>query len=333
MGQGAVGEVVTAAVEHRGGSQGRGGQPSPEGRTGRRRRRTRFPWYAYLALAPLFVTLGVFAYYPAASGIWHSFYEWRPGFDSPFVGLGNYATMMADDLWWKSFRNLGFIFVFGVTIAWALPLLAAELIISLDSKRAQFTFRTLLIAPMAFPGVVTVLLWAAMYEPGNGVINRVLRGVGLGFLAQNWVGDPKYALMSLLFIGFPFVAGLPFLVFLTTLQNVSAEIFEAAELDGCGRLRRLVAIDLPLMAGQLKLLVFLATIGVLQYGFAAYLLTGGGPDNATQVPVLRMLGVAFQGSQWGYAAALSTTLFAMTIALSVVIVFVRRKGDADVRPL
>ncbi|GAA4998311.1 carbohydrate ABC transporter permease [Actinopolymorpha pittospori] len=295
--------------------------------------RRRFPWYVYLALLPLFVTLAMFAYYPAVSGIWHSFYEWRPGFDSPFVGLDNYVTMLADDLWWRSFRNLGFIFVFGVTIAWAIPLLAAELVISLESKRAQFVFRTLLIAPMAFPGVVTVLLWAAMYEPNNGVINRVLKGVGLGGLAQNWVGDPHFALLSLLFIGFPFVAGLPFLVFLTTLQNVSSEVFEAAALDGCGRLRRLTAIDLPLMASQLKLLVFLATISVLQYGFAAYLLTGGGPDNATQVPVLRMLGVAFQGSDWGYAAALSTTLFVMTILLSIVIVYVRRKDTTDVRSL
>lgn len=295
--------------------------------------RRRFPWYVYLALLPLFATLATFAYYPAASGIWHSFYEWRPGFDSPFVGLDNYVTMLADDLWWRSFRNLGFIFVFGVTIAWAIPLLAAELVISLESKRAQFVFRTLLIAPMAFPGVVTVLLWAAMYDPNNGVINRVLKGVGLGGLAQNWVGDPHFALVSLLFIGFPFVAGLPFLIFLTTLQNVSSEVFEAAALDGCGRLRRLTAIDLPLMASQLKLLVFLATISVLQYGFAAYLLTGGGPDNATQVPVLRMLGVAFQGSDWGYAAALSTTLFVMTILLSIVIVYVRRKDTTDVRSL
>lgn len=295
--------------------------------------RRRFPWYVYLALAPLFATLAVFAYYPAASGIWHSFYEWRPGFESPFVGLDNYATMLTDDLWWSSFRNLGLMFVFGVTVSWAIPLLAAELIISLKSKRAQFFFRTALIAPMAFPGVVTVLLWGAMYEPKNGVINRALRSVGLDALAQNWVGDPQFALLSLLFIGFPFVAGLPFLVFLTTLQNISTEIFEAAALDGCGRLRRLVKIDLPLMASQLKLLVFLATISVLQYGFAAYLLTSGGPDNATQVPVLRMLAVAFQGSDWGYAATLSTTLFVMTILLSVVIVYVRREDRTDVRRL
>nr|WP_237534279.1 sugar ABC transporter permease [Streptomyces sp. SID3343] len=241
--------------------------------------------------------------------------------------------MVADDLWWDSFRNLGVIFIFSVTVAWAIPLLAAELLISLKSKRAQFFFRTALIAPMAFPGVVTILLWGAMFEPNNGVINRLLRSAGLDALAQNWVGDPQFALLSLLFIGFPFVAGLPFLVFLTTLQNVSTEIFEAAALDGCGRLRRFFAIDLPLMTSQLKLLVFLATINVLQYGFSAYLLTGGGPDNATQVPVLRMLGVAFQGSDWGYAAALSTTLFVMTILLSVVIMFVKREDRTNVRRL
>jgi len=298
-----------------------------------RARCRRFPWYAYVALTPLFAVLAVFAYYPAASGIWHSFYEWRPGFESKFVGLDNYIAMVHDDLWWHSFRNLGIIFIFSVTIAWAIPLLAAELVISLESKRAQFVFRTLLIAPMAFPGVVTVLLWAAMYEPNNGVINRTLTGLGLGALAQNWVGDPDLALLSLLFIGFPFVAGLPFLVFLTTLQNVPTEVFEAAALDGCGRLRRLVQIDLPLMTGQLKLLVFLATISVLQYGFAAYLVTGGGPDNATQVPVLRMLGVAFQGGDWGYAAALSTTLFVLTIAASIVIVLIRGKDTTDVRAL
>ncbi|TCC08665.1 carbohydrate ABC transporter permease [Kribbella soli] len=305
--------------------------PAPP--TSARRRRRRVPWTAYLALLPLFAVLGVFAYYPAVSGIWHSFSDWQPGFDSPWVGFDNYVAMWHDDLWWQSFRNLGYIFVFQVTIAWALPLLAAELVISLRSERLQFFFRTVLIAPMAFPGVVTVLLWSAMYDPNNGVINRVLQSVGLDSLAHNWTGDPNTALLALLFIGFPFVAGLPFLIFLATLQGIPKEVFEAASLDGANRLRRFWSVDLPLMASQVKLLVFLATIGVLQYGFAAYLLTGGGPDNATQVPVLRMLGVAFQGSQWGYAATLSSALFLITVVLSIVVVFIKRGDKADVKSL
>lgn len=311
-------------------------QPAPPAarrsppRAGRRRR---FSWRVYLVLLPTFAMLGAFAYYPAFSGIQHSFYDWRPGFSSPFVGLANYREMMSDDLWWKSFKNLGIIFVVAVTLMWALPMLAAELVITLRSQRAQFIFRTLLIAPLAFPGVVTVLVWDFMYDPNDGVINRFLKGIGLASLAHNWVGEPNTALPALLAIGFPWIASLPFLIFLSQLQNIPAELFEAAALDGAGRLRRFVSIDLPLLARQIRLLFFLATISVLQYGFAAYLVTQGGPDNATQVPVLRMLGVAFQGQEWGYAATLSTVLFLITLVLSAATLLVRRRDNGDVAAL
>lgn len=298
----------------------------------RRRRRRRVPWGVYLALLPLFAVLGVFAYYPAVNGIWLSFNDGVPAIGLEFVGLENYRKMLEDELFWRSFRNLGLIFLFSITVGWLLPLVSAELLISLRSPRWQFFFRTLLIAPMAFPGVVLVLLWAAMYQPNDGVINRLLASVGLGSLQQNWLGDPDLALIALLFIGFPFVAGLPFLVFMTALQNIPTEVFEACALDGCGRVKRFFLVDLPLMGSQVKLLIFLTTISVLQYGFAAYLTTGGGPNGATEVPVLRMLAEAFQGSEWGYAAALSTVLFVLAMVLSVII-FRVRKEDQGVRPI
>lgn len=287
----------------------------------------------YLALVPIALVLGVVEYYPALSGIWFSFFDWKPGGESPFVGIDNYARMMEDRIWWQSFRVLGVIFVFSIA-SWLFPLLAAELLITLRSERAAFVFRTLLIAPMAFPGVVTALVWSFMYHPNNGVINTLLESVGLGALAQNWLGDPSIALLALLFVGFPFVAGLQFLVFYSTLQNIPKEIFEAAQIDGVGRLRRFWYIDLPLMATQVRLLVVLSIINTLQYGFVAYLLTSGGPDNATTVPVLRMLNVAFQGQDWGYAAALSTTLFALTLAFSgIAAVAGRRESISNVRKM
>lgn len=298
-------------------------EPEPAGSV----RGRRVSWLVYVALLPLAVVLALFQYYPALNGIFRSFWDWNPGLESSFVGLDNYAKMMDDGIWWQSFKNLGFIFVFGV-VSWVIPVVAAELLISLRGQRAQFVFRTLLIVPMAFPGVVTALVWSFMYHPNNGVINKALVAVGLEGWTQNWVGDPSFALVSLLFIGFPFVAGLPFLIFYSTLQNIPREIFEAAAIDGVSRLRRFGSIDLPLMARQVKLLFFLAVIGTLQYGFMAYIVTSGGPDNATMVPVLRMLNVAFQGQDWGYAAALSTTLFVFTLVLSAVVVFVRR-GDSS----
>ncbi|RIQ30987.1 carbohydrate ABC transporter permease [Jiangella rhizosphaerae] len=296
--------------------------------SGAARGRRPIAWYAYLALLPLLVVLALFQYYPALNGMVRSFWDWNPGQVSTFVGLDNYAKMLEDDIWWRSFRNLGYIFVFGI-VSWVIPLVAAELLITLRSQRAQFVYRTLLILPMAFPGVVTALVWSFMYHPNNGVINRALTAVGLEGLTRNWVGDPSYALWSLLFIGFPFIAGLPFLIFYSTLQNIPREIFEAAALDGVGRIRRFWTVDLPLMARQVRLLFFLAVIGTLQYGFMAYIVTSGGPDNSTMVPVLRMINVAFQGQDWGYAATLSTTLFVFTLVLSAVVVFVRRSDSSS----
>ncbi|MFF1572319.1 carbohydrate ABC transporter permease [Leifsonia sp. NPDC058292] len=286
-----------------------------------------FRWQLYLALLPLALIIGYFAYYPALSGIFWSFFHWQPAGVSTPIGFDNYVTMFNDPIWWSSFRNLGFIFLFAV-VSWVLPLFAAELLVSLKSIRWQFVMRTLLILPMAFPGVVTALVWGFFYSPNDGVINQTLKALGLGALAQNWTGQNSTALLSLLFVGFPFIAGLPFLIFYSSLQNIPTEVLEAAQLDGVGRVARFWRIDLPLMAGQVRILVFLAIVGTLQYGFVAYVLTAGGPDNATMVPILRMINVAFQGGDWGYSAALSTTLFVITIAISAVVVSARKRGTA-----
>ncbi|MEV4188740.1 sugar ABC transporter permease [Streptosporangium canum] len=293
--------------------------------------RRRIPWGVYLVLLPTFAALAVFAYYPALSGMLHSLYEWRPGFTSPFVGLENYVTMFGDDLWWASFRNIGIIFVWAVTLMWVFPLLAAELVMSLSSERLRFVFRTLLILPLAFPAVVNVLLWQFMYDPRDGVVNSLLRAVGLDGLASNWIGDPDTALTALMTVGFPWVASLPFLVFLSALQNVPAEIYQAAEVDGAGRLRRLWSIDLPMMLRDVKLLLVMAVIAVLQYGMQAHIMTKGGPDNATQVPVLRMLDAAFLDTDWGYAAALGTVLFVLTLVVSVGALLAGRRGGRNAR--
>jgi len=301
--------------------------PSADPRKAERTPRKRVVrWWIYLALLPLAIIIGYFAYYPAVSAIFWSFFHWQPAAESTFLGFGNYVTMFNDQIWWLSFRNLGFIFAFAV-VSWILPLLAAELLISLRSIRWQFTMRTLLIIPMAFPGVVTALVWGFFYSPNDGVINQTLKALGLGALAQNWTGQNSTALLSLLFVGFPFIAGLPFLIFYSSLQNIPTEVLEAAQLDGVGRFARFWQIDLPLMASQVRILLFLAVVGTLQYGFVAYVLTQGGPDNATMVPILRMINVAFSGGDWGYSAALSTTLFLITIIISAVVVMARKRGS------
>ena len=291
----------------------------------RQQKRSRFRITIWLALLPLIAVLGVFAYFPALSSIFWSFFNWVPAGTSTFLGLDNYVRMMGDGIWWRSFLNLGIIFVFNLA-SWILPLLAAELLVTLKNERWQYVIRTLLIIPMAFPGVVTALIWGFFYDPNAGVFNQFLGAIGLKALEQNWTGSPSTALVALLFVGFPFIAGLPFLIFYSSLQNIPKEVLEAAQLDGVGRWARLWKIDLPLMVSQLRVLFFLVIVATLQYGFVAFVLTSGGPDNATMVPVLYIINQAFSAGDWGYAATLSTTLFAITLALSLFSLFIGRRS-------
>ena len=290
-----------------------------------RPKRRRVPWGVYFVLLPTFALLGLFSYYPDVSGLVHSFTNWEPGFSSPFVGLANYRAMWHDSLWWQSFQHIGIIFVVGVTAMWLIPLAAAELLITLSRPRWRFVFRSLLIVPLAFSPVIQVLTWQFIYDPNVGVLNHLLGSVGLTGLEKNWLGDPSTALAALIFINFPWVAGLPFLVFSSALQNIPADIFDAASIDGAGRWKRFLVIDLPLMLRQIKLLFFLAVVFVLQYGFAAYIATQGGPNNATTVPILRMLSVAFDAGEWGYAAALSTTLLVIMVVVSGAVLLAGRR--------
>ena len=279
-------------------------------------RRRRVRWRLYLALAPTLGLLGFFSYYPDLNGLIHSLTNWEPGFSSPFVGLANYRAMWHDSLWWEAFVHIGIIFVVAVTAMWVIPLAAAELLITLSRPRWRLFFRYLLIVPLAFSPVIQVLTWQFIYDPNVGVLNGFLGQIGLEALEKNWLGDPNTALWALIFINFPWIAGLPFLIFSAGLQNIPGQIFDAAAIDGAGRWKRFLAIDLPLLLRQIKLLFFLAVVFVLQYGFAPYIATQGGPDNATTVPILRIVGVAFDAGEWGYAAALSTTLLVIMVLMS-----------------
>lgn len=298
-----------------------------------KRQPKKFKPFLYLGLAPLFIILGLFSYYPALNGLRRAFFDWRFFEPSKFIGLENFRRMLSDNMWWESFYHIFIVFIAATTIMWALPLLAVEMLISIRNRRTQYILRTLLLFPLAFPIVVTIYMWGFIYHPNRGVLNTSLEAVGLNALVQNWLGDPKTALVSLLFIGFPWIASLPFFVFLTGLQNIGSEVFEAAALDGCSRMQRFFLIDMPLLGRQFRLLFFLATISVLQFGLTAQILTAGGPDNATMFPILRILGVAFNGGDWGYAATLSSTLFIITFTISAVILLISRGEKQNARSL
>ncbi len=284
----------------------------------------RATWGYYIALIPTLILLAIFGYYPAISGLYHAFYDWHPGFDSTFIGWQNFVDIFHDAEFGQSLQHVLWLFLFGITVAWIFPMLAAELVITLSNRRLQFFFRTLLIAPFAFPMVVQVFLWGFLYDPNVGIINTIFKAIGLGFLAHNWLGDPNTALYAIMFFNAPWIASLPFLIFLAGLQGIQPELFDAMVIDGANRWQRFLSLDLPLLAPQFMLLLIVAIIQILQVGAQIGLLTNGGPGFATNVPILYMLDTAFVGGHWGYAAALSAALFFIIFSLSALVLRIQR---------
>ena len=303
-------------------------RPQPDARASRVLARLRAAWPLYLALSPTLLLVGIFTYYTTAQGIQMSFTSSNNVSLNYFVGLDNYNTLLHDTIFWNGFGNLLKYLVYGLTVGWFFPFAAAELLISLSSQRWQFIFRTALLLPMAFPIAVVGFTWQALYnaDPSNqGVFNALLGDMGLGGLEHNWLGDPRTALYALMFMGFPYIAGLVFLLLLGGLQNIPLEVLEATAIDGCGRWRRIFAIDLPLLSDQFSLLFMLTLIGFPTGGSITLLLvTNGGPAFATMVPIVWLIQTGVAAGNFGYAAAMGNCLFVLGVVCSLLFLGAQR---------
>lgn len=278
-------------------------------------RRRRHLVFIILCLLPTFAMIGLFNYYPLVSALYHSLFAWN-GYNTPtFVGLKNFAQMGSDPALIPSIKNLAILAASAVLITITLPLLTAELVLALRGVRLFKLYRALLVIPIVVPQLVTLLIWEFMYDPSIGIIDDILRAIGLG--SPQWLGDPSIAIYAIIGIGFPWVAGLNFLLYLAALQNIPAEIHEAGRLDGAIGLRRMIALDIPLIAGQIRLLITLALITVVQTFTSVWVLTQGGPGYATIVPGVALYQQAFTFGNFGYASAIGAMIFLLTLVLTV----------------
>jgi ABC-type sugar transport system permease subunit len=167
------------------------------------------------------------------------------------------------------------------------------------------------------PPLVLIEVWAYLLQPGSGLVDHVLGAVGLP--QPTWLADQHLALASILLVGFPWISNLGFLIFLGGLQNLPKDLLDAARLDGAGVLRRVFAIDIPLLMPQFRIVVILSAINAVQNFVPILLLTNGGPGTATLVPGLDMYQSAFQNSQYGYGMAIGTVLFVAMLIFTLAV--------------
>jgi ABC-type sugar transport system permease subunit len=284
--------------------------------------------FVYLMLIPTFALLLTFNYYPAFMGLYRAFFKWDIGLQPEFLGLGNFEKLfIRDDVFIKSLRHVSLLTSWRVISAVTFPFIVAELIFNLRSHVHKYTYRVLTILPAVVPGIVILLLWQFIYDGTHGLLNAFLEGIGLEDWQQPWLGSPKTALYAVTFMGFPWVGGVTVLIYLAGLQGISDEVIDSSLVDGCSGLRRLFAIDIPLILGQFKLIIVLAVIGGLQGWVAVFVMTAGGPGTASMVPGLWMYNNAFLWNKMGYASAIGMFLFVLIMGLTILNVKFVKTGD------
>ncbi|MET4582324.1 multiple sugar transport system permease protein [Conyzicola nivalis] len=295
-------------------------------KSGRPMRRSKSNRDAWLLILPAMVPVVLFSVYPLAQGILLGFTDAEAGLnvETNFNGIENYQKLATNELFWNSFR-IGLIWAFGVTILQFLASLGLALLLNLDLK-FRWLARTLALVPWAMPPVVIAIMWRLMLNPTYGPINEGLRAVGLpGDI--NWLGDFSTALPAVIVVGV--WAGMPqtTITLLAGLQNVGAELHEAAAIDGAGVWQRFWHVTLPALRPIIVAITTLDLIWNFNSFALVYVLTAGGPGGQTMLPMLFAYNEAFRYGNFGYAAAMGNVM----VVVIAVFLFVYLRGQARSR--
>jgi ABC-type sugar transport system permease subunit len=254
------------------------------------------------------IPMVIFGFIPAVQALSLCFISTK----GKFLGFQNFVAMLSDETLITSAANM-VILLIGSLITGNIPsFIMAECLFNLKSRKVSSVYRFLFIIPMMIPGIVILLVWQYMVlEPVSGLANTIL---GLFHIPPlGWLGEIKTAIPALIFIGFPWMSGTNLLIYLAGIQGIPESVLESSLLDGAGIVKRIFRIDIPLIVGQIKLLIILGIIGGIQ-GFGIQLMTtNGGPAYATMVPGLWMYHKAFRFGDFSYGSAIGIVIFLLIL--------------------
>lgn len=266
-------------------------------------------------LVPGTVLFCLIVIYPVVRTLQYSFTNWSGVGPLTNVGFANYINLWADPVFISSLVHTFLIMIGTMVIQIPLGFILASLISK--KLRGYKFFRTVFFIPVVLSTVVIAELWIQIYQPQYGIVNALLRAVGLASWVRPWLGDVHTALWSVIaVVGWEFV-GLYMIIFLSALQRIPATLTEAAELDGAVGWSQTRYITLPLMFDTFKLAMILLVTGSVQYFNLIYLMTNGGPANSTSVLASYMFRYAFQENQLGYASAVAGFMLVVSLVLAI----------------
>lgn len=285
---------------------------------------------AWLFLSPAMAAIAMFFVVPVVSALIMSFTD----FDIyalgnietvRFMGFKNYIRIFETPLFWVAMKNTFYFVIVGAPLSVAVSLGAALMV---NAKLAKFKpfFRTVYFLPVVTSLVAVAVVWRYLFHPANGLLNYGLAYFGIDPI--DWLGNPTYAMPAIILMAVWKSFGYNMLIFIAGLQNISEELYEASHMDGAGGWRQFVDITIPMLAPTTVFVVMITIIGYFQLFAEPYIMTEGGPMNATTSIVLMMYDQGFRWWNMGYAAAIAFVLFAVILFFTIIQMVIQRRMES-----
>ncbi|NAO99683.1 ABC transporter permease subunit [Halomonas sp. MG34] len=272
-------------------------------------------WIIALYVLPALLLIAVLIFIPLILTGYYGLMDWNGIATMEFIGLENYINAIQDAKFWESALH-SFLLALFSTLS-LLVYLAISLILASKIKGSDL-LRKIYLIPMLLSSVAIAQLWIKVFNPSNGMLNSILMALGVDN-PPAWLAEPSIVLYAIFIPILWQYAGFYILIYYAALKNIPESLVEAARIDGATPLQIAYKIKLPLIMSVFKVTIVLAIVGSLKYFDLIYVMTGGGPNGASEVMASYMYKLAFSSNEFGYGSAIGFLLLIITLIVTVIV--------------
>lgn len=276
-------------------------------------------------LVPTLLVYVVFIILPIFIAIGYSFTRYSGIGKARFIGLDNYKRLFHDQLFWKSLQNTAIIFVLASVLLLVLSFLLALLL----NNKLKFadTSKALVFSPAIIAPIIVGIIWVYILDPKIGVINNILRSIGAGSLAKQWIGGTVLSPYSMAIIYFWQQLGYLTTIFIAGLKMIPEEVLEAVKVDGANAVQRVFYVIIPMMRSSISTVIVLIITGIFKIFEIVQQTTGGGPNHMSETLVTYSYSMTFQSSEYGYGMSIGQVTFLISLGITgIYFLFSKERG-------
>ena len=278
-----------------------------------------------LFLVPAFIVYGLFQWIPIGYNMVLGFQNYVPGIEPEWIGLDNFRAVLSDPLLGRATVNTLYYVLMCLVFGYLLPVVVAILLSELP--RGKGLMRLGIYLPKIIPGIALYIIWIWIFHPTLGALNGITGFFGIP--PSQWLLSRDTAMLSLVIMSTWAGFGGTAVLYMASMTGIREELYEATELEGAGIFQRIRHVTLPALAPTMKLLFLLQLIATLQVLQEPFVMTGGGPDNATMTLMMLVYNHAFVNAEFGKAGALGALIFLVLFVLSMIYIVRAKVAEGE----